>query len=68
VQVVVPAGLDDRIWFLRTDIASSTRFPSGVGDPQQVRITVDLDLLGVPGYLSPTWEQWFDPRRRDPQP
>ena len=20
-----------------------------------------LELKGVPGYLAPTWEQWFDP-------
>jgi hypothetical protein len=63
VEVGVPAGLDGRIWFLRTDIGSGTRFPSGTGDPQQVRIEADIDLVGVPGILAPTWEQWFDPQR-----
>jgi hypothetical protein len=63
LPVTVPAGLDGKIWFLRTDIGSATRYPSGPGNPRHVRIEADIDLLGVPGYLAPTWEQWFDPRK-----
>ena len=62
VTVTVPPGLDGTIWFLRTEIGSATRYLSGPGNPQQVRIDADIDLLGVPGYLAPTWEQWFDPK------
>jgi hypothetical protein len=61
LEVPVPAGLDGKLWFLRTDIGSATRYPSGPGTPRHVRIAADIDLLGVPGYLAPTWEQWFHP-------
>ncbi len=65
LQVAVPPGLDGTIWFLRTDIGSATRYLSGPGNPRHVRIEADIDLLGVPGYLAPSWEQWFDPRNHD---
>lgn len=62
-EIVVPVAppLAGRIWFIRTEIGSATRFVSGKGNPTQVNIEADLDLYGVPGYLAPTWEQWFDP-------
>ena len=63
LEIEVPPGLAGKIWFLRTDVASPTRFVSE--DPRRptpVRIDADLTLSGVPGYLAPTWEQWFDPR------
>jgi hypothetical protein len=64
LAVSVAPHLADRIWFLRTEIGSPTRFVSGKGDPRQLNIEADLELHGVPGYLAPTWEQWFDPNKR----
>jgi hypothetical protein len=61
-EITVPPALAGLIWFLRIEPGGSTRFVSGRGDPRQVNIDVDIDLEGVPGYLAPTWEQWFDPR------
>ena len=61
--VPVPAQLAGRIWFIRTEIGSATRFVSSKGHPTQVNIEADIELQGVPGYLAPTWEQWFDPER-----
>ena len=58
----VPPGLDGKIWHLRPDIGSATRMPTSGGPEcryQEMRLTVDMK--GVPGYLAPTWEQWFDP-------
>ena len=64
--VDVPDGLDGHIWFLRTEIASAARLISDdPGRPRQMRIAADIELQGVPGYLAPTWEQWFDPQSRD---
>lgn len=64
-EMVVPVDpqLAGRLWFLRTEIGSATRFTSGKGNPRQVNIEADLELRGVPGYLAPTWEQWFDPAK-----
>ena len=61
LAVTVAPHLAERIWFVRTEIGSATRFTSGKGNPGRVTINADLDLHGVPGYLAPTWEQWFDP-------
>ena len=59
----VPEGLDGKTWFLRLEVGSATRFISDdPRNPKHVRINVDLTLHGVPGYLSPTWEQYFEPR------
>ncbi len=60
--VKVPAVLAGKIWHLRPDVGSATRIVAKAGPDcryQEIRLTVDLK--GVPGYLSPTWEQWFDP-------
>ncbi len=60
--VKVPDGLAGKIWHLRPDVGSATRIVAKPGPDcryQEIRLTVDLK--GVPGYLSPTWEQWFDP-------
>jgi hypothetical protein len=62
LAIEVPKGLDGMIWFLRTDVGSSTRFLSrDAARPRHTRIDADITLRGVPGYLAPTWEQWFDP-------
>ncbi len=59
----VPDGLDGHIWFIRTEIGSGTRLISDdPSNPRQMRVDVDLELEGVPGYLAPTWGQWFDPQ------
>ena len=62
--VTVPAGLDGKIWHLRGDIGSATvmKTPGGP-DTRFLGLYLTLDLKGVPGYLSPTWEQWFDPNK-----
>ncbi len=61
--IVVPDGLDGRIWYVRPSVGSATRIINTVGAraryPEDSPLT--LDLKGVPGYLAPTWEQWFDP-------
>ena len=58
----VPRGLDGKIWFIRTEVGSRTRFVSdNINNPKHVRIDTDIRLTGVPPYLAPTWEQWFDP-------
>lgn len=63
VKVTVPTGLDDKIWFLRTEVGSMTRYLSTDATKlKRVRIDADIDLTGVPGFLAPTWEQWFLPR------
>ena len=61
-EIEVPPALAGLIWFLRIEPGAATRFVAGRGDPRQVNIDADIDLEGVPGYLAPTWEQWFDPR------
>lgn len=62
IPISVPERLDGRIWFLRLSVASATRF-LGQGDDNRrsVNIDPDVELHGVPGFLSPSWEQWFDP-------
>ncbi len=66
--VKVPEGLDGKIWFLRTDVGSATRIITAKGtetpDGREHRfmgLLLNVDLKGVPGYVAPTWEQWFDP-------
>ncbi len=60
--VRVPSGLDGKIWHIRADIGSATVMQtSGGSDSRYLGLYLTLDLKGVPGYLSPTWEQWFDP-------
>lgn len=62
LTINVPGGGAGKTWFLRTEVGSPTRFVSAPGGPaRHVRMDVDITLLGVPGYLAPTWEQWFDP-------
>jgi len=60
--VTVPDGLDGKIWHLRPSVGSATRMitrnPEG-GRYQEINLS--LSLKGVPPYLAPTWEQWFDP-------
>lgn len=61
IEIDVPDGLDGTIRFLRLSVGSATRFLSeDIRAPKHVRINADLELRGVPGYLSPTWEQWFE--------
>jgi hypothetical protein len=65
--VEVPEGLDGKIWYLRTEIGSASRFVTAEGPEYRFAgIYLTVELKGVPGYLAPTWEQWFDPE--DPVP
>jgi len=64
--VRVPAGLDGKIWHVRIDFGGATRFVSRLPRPRFPSLDVTLDLKGVPGYLAPTWEQWFDPAKPVP--
>ena len=64
--VAVPPGLDGKIWHVRVDFGGATRFVSRLPRPRFPSLAVTLDLKGVPPYLAPTWEQWFDPRRPVP--
>jgi hypothetical protein len=62
--VRVPTGLDGKIWHIRADIGSATVMQTPGGpDTRYLGLYLTLDLKGVPGYLAPTWEQWFDPER-----
>ncbi|MGB2821130.1 MAG: hypothetical protein WBF17_09125 [Phycisphaerae bacterium] len=61
--VTVPPGLDGKIWHVRLDFGSATRFASQAARPRFPSMNVTLDLKGVPGCLAPTWEQWFDPNQ-----
>ena len=62
IAVPVPQGLDGCIWFLRLSVASATRLlGQGADNRRSAQIDPDVELHGVPGYLSPTWEQFFDP-------
>lgn len=65
VVVEVPAGLDGRLWHLRTDVGSGSRLvTSGTGaTTRYLGIHTTLGMRGVPPCLAPTWEQWFDPAR-----
>jgi hypothetical protein len=64
VTVTVPPGLDGKIWHLRVDIGSGTVMVTDGGpESRYLGIYATLDVKGVPGLLSPTWEQWFDPAR-----
>lgn len=61
--VKVPDGLDGKMWYLRLDVGSATRMVTEPEAPTRYSgIYLTLDLKGVPGYLAPTWEQWFDPK------
>ena len=60
--VEVPEGLDGKVWHIRADVGSATRMVTDDGKhPRYLGIYLTLDLRGVPGYLAPTWEQWFHP-------
>ena len=61
-SVEVPPGLDGKVWHLRVDIGSGSVLTTDGGpDSRFLGIYTTIDLKGVPGLLSPTWEQWFDP-------
>ena len=64
VDVLVPAGQDDRIWHLSIAPGSATRYYPADDRARNPVLSLDLDLKGVPPYLAPTWEQWFDPMKR----
>jgi hypothetical protein len=59
--VKVPRGLDGRIWYLRPDVGSATRMVTEGAEPRYLDLCLTVDIKGIPGYLAPTWEQWFDP-------
>jgi hypothetical protein len=63
LHVAVPEGLDGKMWFVRPDVGSASRMATTGDSPRYLDIDMTLELRGVPGYLAPTWEQWFDPRR-----
>lgn len=63
MTVKVPAGLDGKLWHLRPSVGSATRLiTTGGEDNRYLGIQLRLDLRGVPPYLAPTREQWFNPR------
>jgi len=61
--IPVPAGLDGKIWHLRPDTASATRIVTQNEPYRYQDLQLTVELRGVPGWLAPTWEQWFDPSR-----
>jgi len=40
--------------------------PGDATKPRYLDIGLTVAVKGVPGFLAPTWEQWFDPS--NPQP
>jgi len=67
-RIQVPPGTGGRIWHLRVDVGDATEYVPPRGTARFATVPFDLDLSGVPGYLAPTWAQWFDPRAADPRP
>lgn len=60
--VKVPPGMDGKIWHVRIDVGSATQMITEPGNATRyLGIYTTIGLKGVPGLLSPTWEQWFDP-------
>lgn len=64
--VTVPEGLDGKRWHLRVDTASAGRMITRDEPYRYQDMELTIDLRGVPGFLSPTWEQWFDPGQAAP--
>jgi hypothetical protein len=60
-EITVPPGLDGKLWHVRVDTGSATRLIPTTPVPRFPSLQLTLELQGVPGYLAPTWEQWFDP-------
>ena len=65
--ISVPAGLDGKIWHLRPDTASATRIVTQTEPYRYQDLQLTVELRGVPGWLAPTWEQWFDPSQPSPR-
>lgn len=61
--VNVPPGLDGKVWHIRMDIASASSLEpyDANGNAKPLGLAVTLSLRGVPGFLAPTREQWFEP-------
>ncbi len=56
-----------KIWHIRPSVGSATRMPTiARSDHRYQDIILTLELKGVPPYLAPTWEQWFDPENPRP--
>jgi len=62
-EIRVPPGLDGHIWHVRVDTGSASRLVPTEPKPRFPSLQLTFDLKGVPGYLSPTWEQWFEPEK-----
>lgn len=59
--VPVPPGLDGKVWHFSVGVGSSTRyFPAG-DKARNLVVNLNLDVRGIPAFLAPTWEQWFNP-------
>jgi len=66
-SITVPQGLDNKIWSLRPSVGSATRMVTEQGpDYRYQDMPLVVEMKGVPGYLAPTWEQWFDPEAPKP--
>ena len=65
--IQVPAGLAGKIWHLRPDTASATRIVTQAEPYRYQDLQLTVELRGVPGWLAPTWEQWFDPTQTAPR-
>ncbi len=61
--VTVPPGMDGKIWHVRVNWGSASRPFGKLPKPRFPSMNMTLELKGVPGILSPTWEQWFDPEK-----
>ncbi len=60
--IEVPPGLDGKIWHVRMGVGSATRMITRKRKGgRYLDINLTLTLRGVPSYLAPSWEQWFNP-------
>ncbi|MFW5803410.1 MAG: DJ-1/PfpI family protein [Verrucomicrobiota bacterium] len=59
--VTVPPGMDGKIWHFSVGVGSSTRFFPADDEARNLVIDLDLDVRGIPAFLAPTWDQWFNP-------
>lgn len=61
--IQVPEGMDGKMWYLRPSVGSASRMITREKPYRYQDMPLTIRMKGVPGYLSPTWGQWFDPEK-----
>ena len=61
-RIDVPKGLSGKIWHVRLEVGQATRMVTRKATGGRFQeINLRLILKGVPPYIAPSWEQWFNP-------